>query len=174
MTHASPTLSNPRRPGAPPDPHAFVEPHVPVRTYLMIFAALMILMLLTVAAAFLPHQAIGNWSIIIALGIATIKAVLVILYFMHVKYASPLVKIVVISGFVWFFIALGLTFTDYLTRGWLPVSAGWPEHPLRANVALPDPVPGPPLAELPDKSGGAGHGTEGGGTEGGAKGAGGR
>jgi len=142
--HATPsTLTDkPRRPGSPPDPHAFQEVHVPVRTYLMVFVALMVLMILTVAAAFLPHDKMGNWSITIALAVATVKAVLVILYFMHVKYASPLVKVVVISGFVFFFIALGLTFTDYLTRPWLPQSAGWQDHPLRAKTAMPDPVPG--------------------------------
>jgi hypothetical protein len=43
---------------------------------------------------------------------------------------------------VWFFIALGLTFTDYLTRPWLPQSAGWQDNPIRANRAIPDPVPG--------------------------------
>lgn len=146
MAHATTTTSGAehplRRPGSPPDPHAFREPHVPVRTYFIIFAALMVLMLLTVAAAFLPHERMGNWSIIIALGIATLKAVLVVLYFMHVKYASPLVKIFVIAGFMWFFIALGLTFSDYLTRPWLPQSAGWQDHPLRAKSAVPDPVPG--------------------------------
>ncbi len=143
MTHATPTIEKPRRPGSPPDPHAFQEPHVPVSTYIRIFVALMVLMFLTVAAAFLPHEAMGNWSIIIALAIATVKALLVILYFMHVKYASPLVRIFVIAGFVWFFIALGLTFTDYLTRPWLPQSAGWQDHPLRAEtVAVPDPVVG--------------------------------
>ncbi len=147
QTTSEPTGLKPRRPGSPPDPHAFQEPHVPVRTYLIIFAALMGLMLLTVVAAFLPHHAMGNWSIIIALAIATLKAVLVILYFMHVKYASPLVKVVVISGFVWFFIALGLTFTDYLTRPWLPQSAGWQDHPLRAKRGLPDPVPGDHVTE---------------------------
>ena len=134
-----------RRPTSPPDPHAFEEPHVPVRTYLVIFAALMLLMLLTVVAAFIPG--LGNFGIVIALGIATLKALLVILYFMHVKYASPLVKVVVISGFVWFFIALGLTFTDYLTRPWLPQSAGWQDHPLRAKRGLPDPVPGDHVTE---------------------------
>ncbi len=142
MSHAAPVIEKPRRPGSPPDPHAFRDVHVPVRTYFIIFAALMVLMLLTVAAAFLPHHAMGNWSIIIALFIATLKAVLVVLYFMHVKYASPLVKIFVIAGFVWFFIALGLTFSDYLTRPWLPQSAGWQDHPLRAKTAIPDPVPG--------------------------------
>jgi cytochrome c oxidase subunit IV len=148
MAHATPTTTTgptgikPRRPGSPPDPHAFEEPHVPLRTYYMVFAGLIVLMLLTIAAAFLPHHAMGNWSIIIALAIATTKALLVILYFMHVKYTSPLVKVVVIAGFVWFFIALGLTFTDYLTRPWLPQSAGWQDNPLRAKTALPDPVPG--------------------------------
>jgi cytochrome c oxidase subunit 4 len=145
--HATPsTLTDKplRRPGAPPDPHAFQEVHVPVRTYIIIFVALMVLMLLTIAAAFLPHHTMGYWSIIIALAIATIKATLVVLYFMHVKYASPLVKVVVMSGLVFFFIALGLTFSDYLTRPWLPQSAGWQDHPLRAKRAMPDPVPGEP------------------------------
>ncbi len=160
MTHAPTTTmttapgDKPRRPGSPPDPHAFQEPHVPVRTYLLIFAALMVLMFLTVAAAFLPHDRMGNWSIIIALGIATVKALLVILYFMHVKFASPLVKIFVIAGFAWFFILVGLTFSDYLTRPWLPQSAGWQDHPLRAGRAVPDPVPG---ANPPQGQGNAGH-----------------
>ena len=144
-TTSTTPAEKPRRPGAPPDPHAFREPHVPVRTYLIIFACLMILMLLTVIAAFIPG--LGNFGIVIALGIATLKAILVILYFMHVKYASPLVKVVVISGFVWFFIAVGLTFTDYLTRPWLPQSAGWQDHPLRAKRGLPDPVPGDHVTE---------------------------
>jgi cytochrome c oxidase subunit IV len=139
MNHATPAIDKPRRPGAPPDPHAFQEPHVPVRTYLLVFAALMALLVVTIIAAFIPF---GNLGVVIALGIAALKAVLVILYFMHVKYASPLVKVVVISGFVWFFIMLGLTFTDYLTRPWLPQSAGWQDNPVRADRYLPDPVPG--------------------------------
>ena len=143
MTHATPAAADkPRRPGAPKHPHAFEEPHVPLRTYYLVFAALMFLMILTISAAFLPHHTLGAWSTIIALAIATTKAILVILYFMHVKYASPLVKIFVISGFVWFFIALGLTFSDYLTRPWLPQSAGWQANPIRADRYIPDPVPG--------------------------------
>ena len=143
MSHATPATDLrdivPHPASHPPDPHAFKEPHVSVRTYLVIFAALMALLVVTVVAAFLPF---GNFGIVIALGIATVKAVLVILYFMHVKYASPLVKIFVIAGFVWFFIALGLTFSDYLTRPWLPQSAGWQDNPIRADRYLPDPVPG--------------------------------
>ena len=156
--HATTSADKPlRRPGSPPDPHAFEEPHVPLRTYYLIFAALRVMMFLTVAAAFLPHKVMGYWSIIIALGIATTKALLVILYFMHVKFASPLVKVTVIAGFVWFFIALGLTFTDYLTRPWLPQSAGWQDHPLRLeqhhpaqeHAAAADPVPNTSGAPAP-------------------------
>jgi cytochrome c oxidase subunit 4 len=144
MTHASPAIiaDKPRRPGGPTDPHAFEEPHVSLRVYFTVFAALMIMLVATIAAAFLPHHTLGFWSTIIALTIATIKALLVILYFMHVKYASPLVRIFVIAGFVWLAIAMGLTFSDYLTRPWLPQSAGWQDNPIRADRALPDPVPG--------------------------------
>ena len=118
------------------DPHA--QHHVPMSTYWIIIIALMVGLIITVIAAFIP---LGEFNMIVAMLIASVKALLVILYFMHVKYASPLVKIFVIAGFVWFFIALGLTFTDYLTRPWLPQSAGWQDHPLRAKTAMPDPAP---------------------------------
>ena len=102
-------------------------------------------MILTAVTVAVAYYDLGPLNTIVALAIAVTKAALVILYFMHVKYASPLVKIFVIAGFVWFFIALGLTFTDYLTRPWLPQSAGWQDHPLRAKTAVPDPVPGEPV-----------------------------
>ena len=54
---------------------------------------------------------------------------------------APGMKIFVLSGVVWFFIALGLTFSDYLTRPWLPQSSGWQDNPMRADRGLPDPVP---------------------------------
>ena len=121
MTHA-PATSNPekpRRPGAPKDPHAFQEPHVPLRVYYMVFVALMFFMVLTIAAAFLPHHTLGTWSTIIALAIATTKAVLVVLYFMHVKYSTRLTWVVVVASFLWLGVLFVLTFADYLTRGWL-------------------------------------------------------
>ncbi len=133
------TASDKLMASAPRDTHA-EHVHVSMKTYYIVFALLMVLLFITIGAAFVDfgHHTI---NITIALTIAMAKAALVVLYFMHVKYASPLVKIFVIAGFVWFFIALGLTFTDYLTRPWLPQSAGWQDHPLRAKTALPDPVP---------------------------------
>ena len=50
---------------------------------------------------------------------ALLKATLVVLFFMHVKYASRLVQLVVIASIVWLIILFGITLSDYLTRGWL-------------------------------------------------------
>src|SRR5437660_9630052 len=61
------------------------DPHH-VRTYLMVFGALGVLLIVTVLATLLPTS--EPWSFLIALIIAVIKAVLVILFFMHVKDAS--------------------------------------------------------------------------------------
>jgi cytochrome c oxidase subunit 4 len=93
---------------------------VPVRVYLAIFLALLVGTTLTVVAAFRDFP----WQLntIIALTIASIKATLVVLYFMHARYSSRLVWVIIISALFWLGILFALTFSDYLTRGWLPVS----------------------------------------------------
>ena len=93
---------------------------VPVRVYLVIFLALLVGTALTVVAAF--HDFPWQWNTIIALTIASFKATLVVLYFMHVRYSSRLVGVILISALFWLGILFALTFSDYLTRGWLPVS----------------------------------------------------
>ena len=57
-------------------------------------------------------------NMIVALGIACVKAFLVILFFMHVKYSGRLVQLVVASAFVWLSLLIVITLSDYLTRGW--------------------------------------------------------
>jgi cytochrome c oxidase subunit IV len=94
---------------------------VPVRVYLMIFLALMAGTFLTVVAAFYDFP--WRLNTVIALTIATIKATLVVLYFMHVRYSSRLVWVIVASALFWLAILFGLTLSDYWTRDWLPV--GW-------------------------------------------------
>lgn len=89
---------------------------VPVRTYVLIFTALMVLTVVTVAVSFVD---LGDWSVVVALAIACTKAVLVILFFMHVKYSSRLTWAVVVAGFFWFGILIALTMNDYLFRNWL-------------------------------------------------------
>lgn len=83
---------------------------------LLIGAALLVLTATTVAAAFVN---LGPFNPVIALLIATIKATLVILFFMHVKGASEkLTGAVVVSGFFFFAILIALSLADYLTRSW--------------------------------------------------------
>jgi cytochrome c oxidase subunit 4 len=95
--------------------HHAHEHVVPLRTNLIVFAALMGLLVLTVAVAFLDLGAVG---LAIAMAIATIKAVLIILYFMHVRYGGRLQWIFASAAFFWLAILILITMSDYATRGW--------------------------------------------------------
>jgi len=88
---------------------------LPKRVYYTIFAILMFCTYLTVQIAFLD---LGPFNAVAALAIAVFKAVLVVLFFMHVKYSSRLTWAVVIGSVFWFGILIALTLSDYLTRGW--------------------------------------------------------
>ena len=92
---------------------------VPVRIYLTIFAALLAGTALTVVAAFVDFP--WQFNTIVALTIAVTKATLVVLYFMHVRYSPRLVWVIVAAALFWMAIMFALTFSDYFTRGWLPV-----------------------------------------------------
>lgn len=87
-------------------------------SYIAIFFALMVFTGITVGAAFVN---LGAFNASVALGIATFKATLVVLYFMHVKYSSRLTKLVVVAGIFFLIILFGLTMADYASREWLPV-----------------------------------------------------
>jgi cytochrome c oxidase subunit IV len=94
---------------------------VPRRTYYQVFAILLGLTGITVAVAFLN---LGPLNTIVALAIAVLKALLVVLIFMHVRYSSRLTGVVVAGGVFWLLLLMALTMSDYLTRSWLPV-VGW-------------------------------------------------
>jgi len=83
------------------------------RIYLVIFASLMLGTGITVWAAF---QDFGKFNIVIALVIATIKATLVVLYFMHARYSPRRTQMVIVCSVFWLAIMLALTLTDYDTR----------------------------------------------------------
>ena len=89
---------------------------VPFRIYVTIFITLLLLTLVTVDVAFFNF---GLMNIYLALAIATTKATLVILYFMHVRYAPPLTAVFAGVGFVYLGILLFFTLSDFITRGWL-------------------------------------------------------
>jgi cytochrome c oxidase subunit 4 len=84
--------------------------------YYAVFAALIVGTGLTVGVAFVDLGALNN---VLMLGIAMIKALLVILFFMHVRWGTRLTWVVAASGFVWLLILFGITMSDYLTRGWV-------------------------------------------------------
>lgn len=96
---------------------------VPQKTYFIIFTLLIALTGLTTWVATLDMPA--PWNTVVALGIATFKATLVILFFMHVKYSSNLTRAAVVAGFFWLAILMVLTMSDILTRSWIPQSTGW-------------------------------------------------
>jgi cytochrome c oxidase subunit 4 len=83
--------------------------------YSMVFATLLLFTGLTVVAAYID---LGVLNPIIALGIASFKAVIVILFFMHVKYQSRLIKMTIGSGFFTFLVLITLTLSDYMSRAW--------------------------------------------------------
>jgi len=92
------------------------------RTYYGVFLGLMLLLAATVSIAYIH---LGELNIIAALTIAFIKATLIILYFMHIRYSSRLLWIFVAAGFFWLAILFALSFSDFLTRSWLSVPTGW-------------------------------------------------
>ena len=86
---------------------------VPLKIYYGIFGILIVLTAVTVAVAYVD---LGRLNTVVALAIAAFKATVVVLYFMHVKYSTRLIKLTVIAGLYWMVILFGLTLGDYLTR----------------------------------------------------------
>jgi cytochrome c oxidase subunit 4 len=89
---------------------------VPTRVYLTVFGALMILLGITVAVAFVP---LGYFNLPVAMLIAVIKGVIIVMYFMEVKYGSKLLWVFVSSSFLFLVIFMVLTMNDYATRIWM-------------------------------------------------------
>jgi cytochrome c oxidase subunit 4 len=88
---------------------------VPPKTYALVLLCLLCLTALTTGIAFVN---LGVFSPVVALGIAVIKATLVILFFMHVKYSSRLVKLTLASGLFTFLVLVTMTLSDYISRAW--------------------------------------------------------
>jgi cytochrome c oxidase subunit 4 len=91
-------------------------------TYVGVWAALLILLVATVALAYVP---LGSMHIVASVTIAFAKAILIVLFFMHVKYKSRLVVVFVCAGLFWLSIMFTLALGDYMTRSWLPAPTAW-------------------------------------------------
>jgi cytochrome c oxidase subunit 4 len=82
-------------------------------TYYIIYFTLVALTLLTCALSFVPHV---GWHATVGLGIASVKAGLIAVFFMHILTGDRLPWLTLLAGLLWFSILLGLTLADYLTR----------------------------------------------------------
>jgi cytochrome c oxidase subunit 4 len=98
------------------------------KTYFLIFGALLALTALTTGMAYVD---MGKWNTIVALTIACCKASLVILFFMHWRWSTRLVRVVILSALLWLAILITLTTTDFFSRDWTPIPQGWESSLLR-------------------------------------------
>ena len=94
---------------------------IPKKIFIRVWVGLLLLLLLTWGLAQIN---LGKFNAVAALTIAVVKMLLVILYFMHVRYKPRLIWVFVAAGFIWLIIMVDLTLSDYLTRGWVP---GYPD-----------------------------------------------
>ena len=94
------------------------HPIISVKVYIAVFVALLLLTGLTVAAAYAD---LGVLNTIAAVTIAAVKALLVVLWFMHLRYSDHLTWIVASAGLLVLVIMISITLSDYLTRGWMGV-----------------------------------------------------
>jgi cytochrome c oxidase subunit 4 len=89
----------------------------PKSLYYTIFLALIVGTVITVAVAFVDLGAFNN---VVMLTIACAKALLVVLFFMHVRWGTRLTWVVAGAGFFWLLILFSITMADYMSRGWVP------------------------------------------------------
>ena len=83
--------------------------------YIVIFAVLLVLTATTVGASYVE---MGVFNPIVALFIGVVKATLVVLFFMGVKYSTKLTKLTVFAGLFTFLALIGMTLADYISRAW--------------------------------------------------------
>lgn len=96
---------------------------VPLKVYFAVFGALMVFTAITVGAAYVDLGPLNN---VIMLSIAVVKATLVVLFFMHVKYSTRLIPLVVAGGVFFLLVMFGITMSDYVSRGLLGAGSPWP------------------------------------------------
>ncbi len=92
-------------------PSEIVQPKV----YVKVFGALLGLLVLTVGANFVN---LGPFNLVVALTISVLKALLIILFFMEVRYSHPIVWLFAGASFLWLLLLLIITMSDYATRSW--------------------------------------------------------
>lgn len=92
--------------------------------YVLTWLALMILLALTCASSYIP---MGPWNTVINMGISCAKALLIAIFFMHLRNAGALLRIAAFTGLVFLAILFGLSWTDYATRSISPAAWAAPD-----------------------------------------------
>jgi cytochrome c oxidase subunit 4 len=122
------------------------------KIYVAVLLTLMVLLVLTIVATFVDldkllgrgQQGTAYWNMAVAILIAICKAVLIILFFMHVKYSSKVTWAFATAGFVWLGILMTLSLSDYLSRnfpnGAPKSSPAWPESQYMRPAPRHEPV----------------------------------
>lgn len=92
-----------------------VQPKIYVRTCIVLLA----LLALTWVIAYVN---LGPFNLIVALAVAITKAIVIALFFMHIRGSSRLLQLAAVAGAIWLLIMISLTLGDYSTRGWVPLN----------------------------------------------------
>jgi cytochrome c oxidase subunit 4 len=92
-----------------------VQPKIYVRTCIVLLA----LLALTWMIAYVN---LGPFNLIVALAVAITKAIVIALFFMHIKGSSRILHFAAVAGVIWLCIMISLTLGDYSTRGWVPLN----------------------------------------------------
>ena len=99
--------------------HAEAHHVISVRTYMLIYWVLLALLAATVFASDMPFS--SPMHLAVAMTIAVIKAVLIVLFFMHVYYSAPLTWITAVGSLLWVALLIGFLLADYWSRDWLNI-----------------------------------------------------
>jgi cytochrome c oxidase subunit 4 len=99
---------------------------VPIKLYMFIITSLLVLTIVTVEVAKRDFGAMNN---VVAMGIAAVKMVLVVLFFMHLKYSPKILWLCAGAGLVWLVIMISITLCDYKSRPWQYAAQPWEKAP---------------------------------------------
>jgi cytochrome c oxidase subunit 4 len=95
-----------------------MEKVVDPKIYFRSCAALLLLLAVTWGVAYVD---LGPFNLIVALAIGITKAIVIAMFFMHIKGSSRILHLAAVAGVLWLLIFISLTLSDYFTRGWVPL-----------------------------------------------------
>jgi cytochrome c oxidase subunit IV len=86
------------------------------------FRTIIVLLILLAANWTIGYVDLGPFNLVVALAIAITQALIIALFFMHMKGSNRLLHLAAAAGVIWLLIQIALTLSDYFTRGWVPLN----------------------------------------------------